>query len=78
MWTLPGEEGAKWMRRILERDPFSGVSRWPLTWTAEDWILRLDSISDMDEFPWEAYAVTSVVLDRRRRPPIEAAPALVR
>lgn len=78
MWTLPGEEGVEWMQRVLKRDPYSVVSRRPLTWTAEDWILRLNSISDMDEFPWEAYAVTGVVLDQRHPPPIEAAPALVR
>jgi hypothetical protein len=78
MWNLPGEEGVKWMQRLLIRDPYSVYSRRPLTWTPQDWILRLVGMSDMDEVPRQAYPATGAMSNPAKPPPVEASSALVR
>ncbi len=79
MWTLHGAEGARWMSLLLDCDPYcSIVSQRPRAWTAEDWTLRLDALSDRDELPDAAYRLDFSMVDPDDPAPREAAPALAR
>lgn len=78
MWTLHGAEGARWMDILIDHHPHGIVSPRGHSWTAEDWILRLDVLTDRDEVPFEAYALSARMLDVEDPAPREAAPALAR
>jgi hypothetical protein len=78
LWTLEGEDGVRWMNLVLDHNPRALVSSRPLTWTPQDWTLRLLALSERAAIPQQAYALDRVLLSTESPAPREALPALAR